>query len=57
MTGGAGAPLYNDFKPEWFNEVVNPTKHYVIAEFGPEGVTLTARDMSDTVIDSVMIPR
>ena len=57
VTGGAGAPIYNDFKPEWFNEVVNPTKHYVIAEFGPEGVTLTARDMSDTVIDSVMIPR
>ena len=57
VTGGAGAPLYVESEADWFNEVANPTQHYIIAEFGPDALTMTVRDLSDTVIDSVTVPR
>lgn len=57
VTGGAGAPLYSDIEPDWYGEVSNPVEHYVIADFGPTGIEVVARDRSDNVIDSFTIPR
>lgn len=56
VAGGAGAPLYRRFEADWFNEVVNPVEHYVIAELGPEAIVVTVRDLSDNVVDRFEIP-
>lgn len=51
-TGGAGAPLYRTVDPdEWFGNVANPIEHFVIADFGPTGIHVVARDLAGNVID------
>lgn len=57
VSGGAGAPLYRDTEPAPFNAHVAVERHYLIAEFGPTAVTITARDLSDNVLDQVTLPR
>lgn len=57
VSGGAGAPLYKNVDDEWFSEISNPVEHYVIADFGPTGVEVVARDLAGNVIDSFSIPR
>ncbi len=57
VTGGAGAPLYAETHPEPFTASVAIAEHYLIAEFGPTSVTITARDLSDNVLDTVTLPR
>lgn len=57
VTGGAGAPLYAETLQEPFNASLAVIEHYLIAEFGPTSVTITARDLSDNVIDRVTLPR
>ena len=57
VTGGAGAPLYTGVEPDWFGDVANPVEHYMIADFGPNGVEFTVRDASDTVIDTYTMAR
>ncbi len=57
VSGGAGAPLYTGFDPEWFNSVAEAIEHFVIADFSPAGIEVTARDRSDNVVDSFTIPR
>ncbi|HMV69609.1 MAG TPA: metallophosphoesterase family protein [Myxococcota bacterium] len=56
VAGGAGAPLYPKFTPDWFTDVVQTTEHYLIAEFGPDAIVVTVRDLDDNVIDSFEIP-
>ncbi len=55
VTGGAGAPLYDEFSPEWFNVVANAVEHYVIADLGPTQGTFTAYDLDGNVIDAFTI--
>jgi len=57
VTGGAGAPLYNRVKDEWFNAVNNPVNHYIIADFGPTQVDMVVRDINDNIIDQFTVPR
>lgn len=57
VTGGAGAPLYTDVEAQWFGEIADPVEHYMIADFGPTGVDLVARDLSGNTIDAFTIPR
>jgi hypothetical protein len=57
VSGGAGADLYTDTIPEWFNAQTATVEHYMIAEFGPTSVTITVRDLSDNVLDTVTLPR
>lgn len=56
VAGGAGAPLYPRFTPEWFNKVVKSTEHYVIAEVTPTEIVVTVRDLMDNVIDRFVVP-
>lgn len=57
VTGGAGAPLYDEFAPEWFGLVANPIEHFLIADFSPSGVTVTAHDRADNLLDTLSLPR
>ena len=57
VTGGAGAPLYQESEVEWFGAVANPIVHYIIADFSPAGVDFVVRDLSGNVIDSWSVPR
>jgi hypothetical protein len=57
VTGGAGAPLYPETRQEPFTASLAVVEHYLIAEFGPTSVTITARDLADNVIDKVTLPR
>lgn len=51
VSGGAGAPLYTGVDKQWFGSVANPIEHYLIADFGPDEVTVTARDLAGNVLD------
>ena len=57
VSGGAGAELYPESEADWFNKVANPIEHYIIAEFTPDSVTFTTRDLADNVLDTVTVPR
>lgn len=57
VSGGAGAPLYREVQDAPFNASVAVVEHYLIAEFGPTRVTITARDLADNVLDTVTLPR
>lgn len=57
VSGGAGAPLYPNSEAEWFGAVAQSVEHYIIADFGPEGVELVVRDLSGNVIDQFTLPR
>ncbi|HHO52921.1 MAG TPA: metallophosphoesterase family protein [Deltaproteobacteria bacterium] len=57
VTGGAGAPLYDEWEDDWFSNVVDPVEHYIIADFGPTGAEFVVRDLVGNVIDSFTIPR
>lgn len=52
VTGGAGAPLYDEFAPEWFNSVATAVEHFIIADLGPETGVFTVYDLEGGVIDS-----
>lgn len=52
VSGGAGAPLYEQNDVDWYNAVANPVEHYVIGDFGPDGAELVVRDLDGNVIDS-----
>lgn len=57
VSGGAGAPLYQETEGEWFGEVANPTEHYIIADFGPTSIDAVVKTLDGTVIDQFSIPR
>lgn len=57
VAGGAGAPLYRGHDVEWFTARTADTHNYVIGVFTPDGVTWTARDLADNVIDELFVPR
>lgn len=57
VSGGAGAPLYQNIEDQWFNAVTAMTEHYVIGDFGPDEATFIVRDLSDNVIDQFTVPR
>jgi hypothetical protein len=57
VTGGAGAPLYNESDADWFGLVANPIEHYIIADFAAGSVTLTVRDLAGNVIDEWSMTR
>jgi hypothetical protein len=57
VTGGAGAPLYNESDADWFGLIANPIEHYIIADFAAGSVTLTVRDLSGNVIDEWTMTR
>ena len=57
VTGGAGAPLYDETEDTWFNLVANPIEHYVIAEISGNTANFTVRDLDDNVIDSFVLTR
>lgn len=57
VVGGAGAPLYRGHDLEWFTARTADTHNYVIGVFTPDGVTWTARDLADNVIDELFVPR
>lgn len=56
VTGGAGAPLYPNYGSEWFSDVATPEKHFAIAEFDPDGVQYTVRDLAGVVLDEFYVP-
>ncbi len=55
VTGGAGAPLYDEFEPEWFNVKAQAIEHYLIGDLGPSEGTFTAYDLDGNVLDSFTI--
>lgn len=58
VTGGAGAPLYRESDNSlFFADKANPTEHFVLGEFGPTGVTMTAYDLDGNVIDHFTVPK
>jgi hypothetical protein len=57
VAGGAGAPLYRGHDVEWFTARTADTHNYMIGVFTPDGVTWTARDLADNVIDELFVPR
>lgn len=57
VTGGAGAPLYDEWAEAWFAAVGEATEHYVIADFGPTEAVFVVRDLVGNVIDTFTIPR
>ncbi|MCB9742674.1 MAG: metallophosphoesterase family protein [Alphaproteobacteria bacterium] len=57
VSGGAGAPLYQESESEWFGSVANPIVHYIIADFSSAGVDLTVYDLDGNVIDSYSVAR
>lgn len=52
VTGGAGAPLYEESQADWFGLKANPVNHYVIADFSTDRVDLVVYDLAGNVIDS-----
>ncbi len=56
MTGGAGASLYDEFEPEWFNAVAQAVEHYVIVDLTLTEAAFTAYDLQGGVIDSFVVP-
>lgn len=57
VSGGAGAPLYENTDDAWWNEVANPIEHYIIGDFGPKQADFVVRDLDGNVIDQFSIPR
>ena len=57
VSGGAGAPLYEENEVEWFGAVANPIEHYVIADYGPDAAEFVVRDLDGNVIDQFTIER
>ncbi len=57
VSGGAGAPLYNNHDPDWFNVVANPINHYVIIDVTATEAVFTAYDLSGNTIDTFTVPR
>jgi hypothetical protein len=55
VSGGAGAPLYDEFEPEWFNVKAQAIEHYIIGDLGPTQGEFTVYDLEGTVIDSFVI--
>lgn len=55
VTGGAGAPLYDEFEPEWFNAQAQAIEHYLIGDLGPTQGDFTTYDLDGNVIDSFTI--
>lgn len=58
VSGGAGAPLYTGFEPDWYSAVAEPTEHYVIGDFGSSGASFVVKELeTGDVIDSFEIPK
>lgn len=57
VSGGAGAPLYQETEGEWFGDVANPVEHYIIADFGPSSIDVVVKQLNGTVIDQFSVPR
>lgn len=57
VSGGAGAPLYTGVERDWFSAAWEPTLHYLIVDFGPDGIVGTAYKPMGDVIDTWTIPR
>lgn len=57
VSGGAGAPLYENSLPDWFNLVYVPEHHVVLVELDGEVGTVTAYDTSGLVIDSFTLQK
>lgn len=57
VSGGAGAPLYEGNRDEWFGNVTATTEHYIIADFSAGEIELNVYDMGGTVIDRVVFQR
>lgn len=57
VTGGAGAPLYENTDDQGFTAVANPIEHYILAEFDSTGVTMTVKDINGNTIDSFVVPK
>ncbi|MCO4747300.1 MAG: metallophosphoesterase family protein [Proteobacteria bacterium] len=51
VTGGAGAPLYNNTSDEWFGDIANPIEHYIIADVTADKIDFVVRDLSNNIID------
>lgn len=56
-SGGAGADLYGFDGREWFSDVAIATEHYILADFGPNGIHAVVRDLSGNTIDTFFLPR
>lgn len=57
VSGGGGAPLYEEVEDSWWNQVANPIEHYIIAEISGNTATFTARDLDDNVIDTFTLTK
>ena len=57
VSGGAGAPLYEEVEDVPFNDTANPIEHYIIADFGPQEAHFIVRDLSDNVIDDFTVQK
>lgn len=57
VSGGAGAPLYENSTDEWFGAVANPIVHYVIADFDGDTAEFVVRDLDGNVIDQFTLSR
>ncbi len=57
VSGGAGAPLYEETENSWFGAVANPIEHYIIAEAAGDTVSFTAYDLAGNVIDTFEVPK
>lgn len=56
VSGGGGAPLYEQVDQDWFNVESNPIVHYIVAEFDSTGVSMTVKDLQGNTIDDWRIP-
>jgi hypothetical protein len=56
VSGGGGAPLYENVRDEWFNAFAEPVEHFVIGDFSPEEATFTAYDLAGNTLDRFTIP-
>ncbi len=57
VTGGAGAPLYEESEETWFNLVANPIEHYIIAEISGNTASFVVRDLDDNVLDEFTLTK
>lgn len=57
VSGGAGAPLYEDADADWFGEVSKPVNHYVIADVSDGTMNAVAYDLSGNVIDQFTLTK
>ena len=56
VTGGGGAPLYG-LSGDWFTAASRSDYHYCILEVNDQSLTLTAKLMSEEIIDSFVLSK